>query len=823
MSQLELLEEKLSQEDVNQKLLRSLSPKWNTHVVMWRNKADLDTMRMDDLYNNLKVYEPEVKGMSRLSLSTHNMAFVSSSNNNTSSTNGAVNITHGVLTASTQVNVAYSTNIDNLSDAVICSFFFSQPINTQLVHKDLEQIHPDDMKEMDLRWQMAMLTMRARRFFKKIRRKLTINGNETIGFDKSNVECYNCHKKEHFARECRALRNQNNKNKESSRRKEGPNYALMGFASLNFDSENCKAKFSKKEPKVVRKNDDALIIEQWVLDNEEEDVSQPKNEKKTIRLSIAKIELVKSKQQEKTSRKIVKQVKQHRQNAHSSRLDWLFDIDALIGIMNYEPIVAVTQSNGFAGVNVVGENISIELNMPALEDIGTFDFSIDDEDDGVVADMNNLDTIIQVSPVLTTRIHKDHPFDQVIIDLQSATQTRKMSKNLEEHGFEELLQFKLQEVWTLVDLPNEKRAIGTKWGFRNKKDESGIVIRNKARLVAQRYTQEEGIDYDEVFALFWSISMAKTINEEVQLHAQVDSKEIVITESSVRRDLQLADEKGSAMPIDPHHTPTILQPSSSQPQKTQKPKKPKRKDTRVPQPSGPTKSVVNEVVHKELGDRLVRATITASSLEAEQDSGNTLQSDEDSMKFNELMAICTTLQNRVLDLEKTTTTQRNEINSLKRRVKKLEKINKSRTHKLERLYKVGLSARVESSNDKESLGDDASKQRRRIDAIDVDEDITLITLAQVLKALKTSKPKVKRIVFQEPGKSTTTTTISSQQSQNKGKGIMIEEPVKPKKKDQIRLDEEAAKKLQAEFDEEERLAREKAKKEERTNIALIKE
>ncbi|GJV83852.1 ribonuclease H-like domain-containing protein [Tanacetum coccineum] len=94
------------------------------------------------------------------------------------------------------------------------------------------------MEEMDLRWQMAMLTMRARRFLKNTRRKLTVNGNETIGFDKSKVECYNCHKRGNFARECRAPRNQDNKNKESSRRsvpvEEGPNYALMAFSS---DSE----------------------------------------------------------------------------------------------------------------------------------------------------------------------------------------------------------------------------------------------------------------------------------------------------------------------------------------------------------------------------------------------------------------------------------------------------------------------------------------------------------------------------------------------------------------------------------------------------------
>ncbi|GKG06952.1 hypothetical protein Tco_0329921, partial [Tanacetum coccineum] len=101
----------------------------NTHAIVWRNKVDLDTMSIDDLYNNLKVYELEVKGMSSSSSSTHNMAFVSSSNNYTSISNEAVNAAHGVTTASTQVNTTYFTNINNLSDVVICSFFASQPNN----------------------------------------------------------------------------------------------------------------------------------------------------------------------------------------------------------------------------------------------------------------------------------------------------------------------------------------------------------------------------------------------------------------------------------------------------------------------------------------------------------------------------------------------------------------------------------------------------------------------------------------------------------------------------------------------------------------------
>ncbi|GJS01791.1 ribonuclease H-like domain-containing protein [Tanacetum coccineum] len=263
VSQLEILGEKLSQEDVNQKLLKSLPLEWNTHAVVWRNRPELETMSMDDLYNNLKVYEPEVKGTSSSSTSTQNMAFVSS--NNSDSTNEAVNTAHGVSAASTQVSAANFTNVDNLSDVVICAFFSSKPNNPQLTNEDLQQLHPDELEEMDLRCQMAMLTMRARRFLKNTRKKVTINGNETIGFDKSKLECYNCHKRGHFARGCRAPRNQDNRNRESSRRsvpvetttsnaliscdglggydwsdqaEEGPtNYAVMAYSSSSSDFE----------------------------------------------------------------------------------------------------------------------------------------------------------------------------------------------------------------------------------------------------------------------------------------------------------------------------------------------------------------------------------------------------------------------------------------------------------------------------------------------------------------------------------------------------------------------------------------------------------
>ncbi|GJW33729.1 hypothetical protein Tco_0053761 [Tanacetum coccineum] len=240
--------------------------------------------------------------------------------------------------------------------------------------------------------------------------------------------------------------------------------------------------------------------------------------------------------------------------------------------------------------------------------------------------------------------------------------------------------------------------------------------------------------------------------------------------------------EGSANLTDPHHTPTIIEPSTSQPQKKQKPRKPKRKDIEVPQPSGPTDNVVDEVVYEEMDDSLGRAATTATSLDAEQVRGNinktqskaTLiepcslgtnlgsgprrketigdtiaktgfenvsklsndpllvrgnihRSGEDSLKLKELMELCTNLQNIVIDLEKTKTSQAQGIISLKRRVKRLEKKNRSKTHRLKTLYKVSLSVRIESSK-VEGLGEEDASKQGRIDDIDTNEDIYLVNV-----------------------------------------------------------------------------------------------
>nr|GEW27513.1 putative ribonuclease H-like domain-containing protein [Tanacetum cinerariifolium] len=162
VSQLEIHGVSLSQEDVNLKFLRSLLSKWKTYTLIWRNKTDLEDKNLDDLFNSLTIYESELKHSSSIGTDSHNLAFVSSTltDNTTDSVSAVVNVSDvgAKLTASTLPNV------DSLSNAVIYSFFASQSSSPQLDNEELKQIDVDDLEEMDLKWQMAMLTMRARRY-----------------------------------------------------------------------------------------------------------------------------------------------------------------------------------------------------------------------------------------------------------------------------------------------------------------------------------------------------------------------------------------------------------------------------------------------------------------------------------------------------------------------------------------------------------------------------------------------------------------------------------------------------------------------------------
>nr|GEW21503.1 hypothetical protein [Tanacetum cinerariifolium] len=221
----------------------SLPFEWMTHTLIWRNKTDLEEQSLDDLFNSLKIYKAKVKSSSSASTSTRNIAFVSTSN--TDCTTEPVSAAASVFTVCAKMHVSSLQNVDFLSNVVIYLFFASQSSSSQLDNDDLKQIDADDLEEMNLKWQMVMLTMRAKRFLQRTGRNLGANRPTSIGFDMSKVECYNCHMKGHFTRECRSPKDtRRNGDAEPQRRnsfqieEEPVNYALMAFSSSSSSSDN---------------------------------------------------------------------------------------------------------------------------------------------------------------------------------------------------------------------------------------------------------------------------------------------------------------------------------------------------------------------------------------------------------------------------------------------------------------------------------------------------------------------------------------------------------------------------------------------------------
>ncbi|GKC78446.1 hypothetical protein Tco_1129220 [Tanacetum coccineum] len=312
ISLLEIHGESISQEDVNLKFLRSLASEWKTHALIWRNMVDLEQLSLNDLLNNLKIYKAEVKGSSNSSLNTQNIAFVSS--NRTGSTNEPVNVVHGVTASSTQDHGSTEPNINNFND----------------------------LEAIDLRWQMAMLTMRARRFLKKTERNLSINAGDTIGFDKTKVDGFGYD----WSDQAKELQTNfalmaNSSSRSSSSKgsdteveekiKSGKGYHVVPppftgnfmppkpdlvLANTNESVFNQsatsvlagvpKVETSKEKSMSVRRENSPPIIEDWESDSDEEDEPKPKvvrkaiepktiekeNVSKNVRPSYARIEFV---------------------------------------------------------------------------------------------------------------------------------------------------------------------------------------------------------------------------------------------------------------------------------------------------------------------------------------------------------------------------------------------------------------------------------------------------------------------------------------------------------------------------------------------------
>ncbi|GJS36806.1 hypothetical protein Tco_0535188 [Tanacetum coccineum] len=297
--------------------------------------------------------------------------------------------------------------------------------------------------------------------------------------------------------------------------------------------------------------------------------------------------------------------------------------------------------------------------------------------------------------------------------------------------------------------------------------------------------------------------------------------------------------EGSAMPTDPHHTPPIIQPSTSQPQKTQKPRKPKRKDTEVPQPSGPTTNVADETVNEEMDDSLERASTTATSLDTKQDRGN-INKTRSKATPNEPSSPGTSSsggprrQETIGDIIAQTRSENvsklsndsllaGEITSLKRRVKRLEKKGGSRTQGLRRLYK-GRIDDIDANGDIYLVNVHKDEDMFGVNDLEGDEVVIETEVDhEVVVETEVASKDADKVVIQEQGTITITTAatiVTAASTRPKAKGFVIhkeEEATAPTVSSQQPLQIKVQDK--AEFDEEERLAREKR----RENVALTEE
>ncbi|GJY89707.1 ribonuclease H-like domain-containing protein [Tanacetum coccineum] len=457
-------------EDLNVKFLRSLPSEWDTHVVVWMNKPDFKTMGLDDLYNNFKIVKQKVKRTAAANNDDKNLALLTSS------------------------SPCYTASF---SDATVYAFLSTQPQGSQLVHEDLEQLHDDDLEEMDLKWNMALLSMRARKFYQRTGRKIIIDGSSTAGYDKSKVECFNCHKMGHFARECRAPRSKDNRNWNQGSSSKAvriedasekamcaidgagfdwsdmaedeiqANMALMAFTDSEVSNDKSCSKSCLQNYEALKKQYDDLLVK---LDDTGFKAATYKRG-----LSILEAQVVKYKESEVLFSEEIALLK--RSVGHKEYLMGLLKTELEKLCMSYCSTTyvprAVLMKTGLKTVKNARHVNTVRL--PSY---------FDDASTQSMADAQIQRSRWDSDDCSSFRIIGNDD-QQVVMPVQKFLGALDDGKDLPGPSY------------MVFYLPKGHRAIGTKWVYRNKKDERGIVVMNKARLVAQGHTQEE----EEVYVI----------------------------------------------------------------------------------------------------------------------------------------------------------------------------------------------------------------------------------------------------------------------------------------------------------------------------------